>query len=146
MKLGNKQELFAVCLAHLITEAGVLGYAVRLRELQRTERQALWNATHCSVKLPDGRGRCERIVDHASHFHADPFFHKFKPIGIKNSLHRESLAIDLYLSQKSTRRMVWSRHHYELLGDYWESLHELCVWGGRFGDLGHFAVKHRGMK
>ena len=35
---------------------------------------------------------------------------------------------------------------YEKLGEYWESLHELCSWGGRFNDGNHFSIQHNGMR
>jgi hypothetical protein len=32
------------------------------------------------------------------------------------------------------------------LGEWWEKQHELCRWGGRFGDGCHYSVAHRGLK
>ena len=44
MKLGEKQELFARQFGHLLTHAYILGYQVRIGEVQRTQAQANENA------------------------------------------------------------------------------------------------------
>lgn len=36
--------------------------------------------------------------------------------------------------------------HHRLSGEKWESRHELCRWGGRFGDGGHYSFEHNGVK
>jgi hypothetical protein len=64
--------------------------------------------------------------------------------GIANSLHCKSLAIDLVLFKNSIP--VWTSEDYRDLGIYWESLHELCSWGGRFNDGGHFSVRDGGVR
>jgi hypothetical protein len=64
--------------------------------------------------------------------------------GIKNSLHRLGLAIDLVLTKSGVP--LWLTEQYTELGEFWESLHELCSWGGRFGDGMHFSVMHRGVR
>ena len=33
-----------------------------------------------------------------------------------------------------------------LLDRYWETLHPLACWGGRFGDGNHYSFKHKGIK
>lgn len=148
MTVGQKQELFATCLAKLIVEADRLGYKWRLRELGRTQEMALWYSTHCArmVKVGGKRVRCEQIPN--AHYlpEVEHLNHKFKPIGNKNSLHILFLAIDGYLKQVSTRKVVWARHHYAPLGAFWEALDPLCSWGGRFGDEGHFSIQHGGMR
>lgn len=65
-----------------------------------------------------------------------------------NSLHYERLAGDVnvfykgkYLSNYDLGPAVWDD-----LGTFWEGLHPLCTWGGRFGDFNHFSVTHRGRK
>lgn len=65
--------------------------------------------------------------------------------GFSKSLHPKKLAIDLNLFidgkyQRSTRA-------HEPLGVYWESLHELCRWGGRFKprDGNHYSCTHKGV-
>lgn len=65
-------------------------------------------------------------------------------IGIVNSLHRKGLAIDLVLFRDG--RPLWATRHYLLLGEFWEDLDDLCCWGGRFNDAGHFSLTHGGVK
>ena len=65
-------------------------------------------------------------------------------IGHKNSNHKKKLAIDLNLF-KDGDFMTKSEDHKEL-GEYWESLHSLCRWGGRFKDANHYSLEHDGMK
>lgn len=67
-----------------------------------------------------------------------------KGVGIKNSLHIIKLAIDLSLF-KDGKFLSKSEDHKEL-GEYWESLHPLCRWGGRFGDGNHYSLEHEGKK
>ena len=140
MRLGAKQELFARCHAKLLLKAFELGYEVRQRELGRGAAQCKYNATHC--------GSC--AATKAEHYgsRAD---HDFHPIGIADSLHGDYLAIDLYL-RKPGGKMLWASEHYQALGEYWESLHEFCYWGGRTDkigdrlrhDAGHFSITDRG--
>ena len=64
--------------------------------------------------------------------------------GIKNSLHRSRLAIDLNLfinGQFQTKTAA-----YRPLGEWWESQDSLCRWGGRFkrADGNHFSLAHGG--
>ena len=68
--------------------------------------------------------------------------------GVKNSVHRHSLAIDLYLVTNG--ELQWDGESYEKLGEFWESLTqaegEHC-WGGRFKrrDVYHYSIKHNGV-
>lgn len=64
--------------------------------------------------------------------------------GISNSLHLIKLAIDLNLFREGL--YLKDTPLYEPLGLYWESLHPLCAWGGRFGDGNHFSITHGGRK
>jgi hypothetical protein len=66
--------------------------------------------------------------------------------GIKNSLHCKGLAIDLILFKHGTP--LWSNEDYRELGEFWESLHPLCCWGGHFRrrDAFHFSITHGGVK
>ena len=63
---------------------------------------------------------------------------------IKNSLHGDRLAIDLNLFINGTYRRSTEAHR--PLGDYWESLHPDCRWGGHFGDGNHYSFTHGGRK
>jgi len=66
--------------------------------------------------------------------------------GIVNSLHCKGLAIDLYLRSKNSKDILWDTESYRELGEFWEDMHELTTWGGRFGDGGHFSIQHEGVK
>lgn len=64
--------------------------------------------------------------------------------GIAASLHSERLAIDLNLFRNGTWLQTTEDHR--MLGEYWESLHPLCRWGGRFQDGNHYSITHGGRK
>jgi hypothetical protein len=51
-------------------------------------------------------------------------------IGISSSLHIERLAVDLNLFVGGV--FIDSSEGHRRLGEYWESLHPNCRWGGRF--------------
>lgn len=67
-----------------------------------------------------------------------------KGVGISNSLHLDRLAVDFNLFKDGVYLKDTSAH--EPLGLYWESLHPLCAWGGRFGDGNHYSLQHGGRK
>lgn len=64
--------------------------------------------------------------------------------GYKNSNHKVRLAIDLNLFKNGTYLTTDKDH--EPLGIYWESLHPLCRWGGRFKDGNHYSLEHNDNK
>ncbi len=65
-------------------------------------------------------------------------------IGIRNSLHCDRLAIDFNLFRNG--RYCTTTESWRPLGEWWERQHELCSWGGRFGDGNHFSLEHEGRK
>jgi hypothetical protein len=65
-------------------------------------------------------------------------------LGIKNSLHTKRLAIDLNLFRDG--KYLSSTESFRQLGEFWESLHPSCAWGGRFNDGGHFSLEHEGRR
>ncbi len=66
--------------------------------------------------------------------------------GHKDSNHRKRLAIDLNLFLDGKYQTSTKAH--QELGEFWESLHPLCCWGGRFSnpDGNHYSLKHKGVK
>lgn len=63
---------------------------------------------------------------------------------VSRSLHQDKLAVDLNLT-KGGRLITQSEEHLPL-GEWWEKLHPLCRWGGRFGDGNHYSLTHGGRK
>lgn len=64
--------------------------------------------------------------------------------GIKNSVHCDRIAVDFNLF-KDGAFLPHSESH-GALGEYWESLHPLARWGGRFKDGNHYSLEHEGRK
>jgi hypothetical protein len=65
-------------------------------------------------------------------------------LGFSRSLHVKGLAGDLLLYRDG--KYLRSTKAHEELGLWWEAQHELCCWGGRFGDGGHYSITHGGVK
>lgn len=63
--------------------------------------------------------------------------------GIHPSLHEHCLAGHLELFDDD--EYVTSTDTHRPLGEWWEKQHELCRWGGRFGDGNHYSIAHGGM-
>lgn len=64
--------------------------------------------------------------------------------GISNSLHIDRLAIDLNLFVAGA--FVSGSAAHKPLGEFWEKLHPLCRWGGRFNDGNHYSLEWQGRK
>ena len=64
------------------------------------------------------------------------------PYGLKNSLHKKRLAVDLNLFKDGNYLTL--TNDYLPLGKYWESIGG--TWGGRFQDGNHFSLTHDGVK
>lgn len=62
--------------------------------------------------------------------------------GIANSLHCDRLAVDFNLFRNGKYLVLTSDH--QPLGEYWEKLHPLCRWGGRFNDGNHYSLTDGG--
>lgn len=60
----------------------------------------------------------------------------------KHSNHYVRLAVDLNLFKNGLYQTDTMSHL--PLGEFWESLHELCCWGGRWGDGNHYSLEHEG--
>jgi hypothetical protein len=66
--------------------------------------------------------------------------------GISTSLHTERLAIDLNLFVAGV--FIDASEGHRRLGEYWESLHPSCRWGGRFRkpDGNHYSFSPDGIR
>lgn len=63
--------------------------------------------------------------------------------GHPKSNHKNRLAVDFNLF-KDGKYLTANDDHKEL-GEYWESLHPDCRWGGRFNDGNHYSMEYQGM-
>lgn len=69
-------------------------------------------------------------------------------VGVKKSyssagsVHKSRLAVDFNLFVGGVYQTSTEAHR--KLGEYWESLHPLCRWGGRFEDGNHYSFEHEG--
>ena len=144
MSLLETRIRFSRKIALLQTFASACGHDWILDQCLRTEREAVWNATHCRVKV---RGeRCGQPIGHVEHSALFTGTHTFLPIGVLKSTHRYGLAIDLYIMADG--EISNDRARYEELGTFWKTLDPLARWGGDFesADLGHFSFEHQGVK
>jgi len=117
MTLGEKQRLFAKLVARLITWAYEQGYAVTFGDAYRDPR--------------------------VFGLHGEQ-----KGYGKARSNHKRRLAIDLNLFvEQGHGNWVYqtSSVAHKPLGEYWEKLHPMCQWGGRFNDGNHYSMTHEGM-
>ena len=69
---------------------------------------------------------------------------KERTYGRSRSNHKRRLAMDFNLFIDG--KYQTTSEAYKELGEYWESLHELCRWGGRFSDGNHFSLLHEGIR
>ena len=85
----------------------------------------------CGYAVTQGRGRVSEKANAADG-------------GYKNSCHLSGLAQDLNLLLDGVFLTETADH--EKFGVYWESLHPLARWGGRFNDGNHYSFEHQGVK
>jgi hypothetical protein len=117
MGLGEKQRLFVKLIAKLIIFAYDEGYAFSFGDAYRSP------AVFGEIGIDKGYGN-------------------------PKSCHKSRLAVDFNLFELINGNWIYQKDtkSYEKIGEYWESLHELCSWGGRFNDGNHFSIQHNGMK
>ena len=63
---------------------------------------------------------------------------------MKNSLHHSGLAADILLYIDGDYQELTIAHAFA--GERWERQHELCRWGGHFGDGNHYSIEWEGRK
>jgi hypothetical protein len=114
------------------------GYEFTLGEAQRSAEQAAINA----LSLYD-RARIRALLETKYPVLADAIGCSVSR-GIKNSNHRNRLAIDLNLYKDD--RYLDDAADYLRFGEFWKSLHPLARWGGDFGDSDHFSFEYNGVK
>ena len=60
--------------------------------------------------------------------------------------HGMKIAIDLNFIDVETGKLIKETEAHLKVGGFWESLHSLARWGGRFGDGNHYSLTHNGIK
>jgi hypothetical protein len=121
--LGQKQRLFPMLLAQLYLHAQSQGYELTLADGsidQRRKGQPV-NGDTGPVEYMDR-------------------------VHMLGSLHYARLAQDLNLFVGGEYIADGGHPAWTELGVFWEGLHPLCAWGGRFGDGNHFSLQHGGKK
>lgn len=142
LTLGQKQRLFCSLLPKLLAFAYASGYELSLGEGKRSDEQAEINALG-----PGGRRELSRFL----RTYVSGLFNRLADCidnntgsGIRFSLHELLLALDLNLFKDG--EYLSSSEDHQFLGEYWESLHPLCRWGGKWGDGNHYSIEHEGRK
>jgi hypothetical protein len=117
MTLGEKQRLFSRLLPKLLHYIHGQGYDVALAE--GYVGLSVNKPTEDTPHLRSG-GHFQKIAQDLDLFHLDP----------------ETGRIE-YLRETDA---------HQTFGEYWESLHPLCRWGGRFADGNHYSLEHDGVQ
>lgn len=125
MTLREKQSLFMAMVGKLISFAYENGYELTGGELQRTYDQQL---LHFEGYTLTKTGSALKLA------------HTSKKSKTMHSKHLEKLAIDLNVFKDG--QYLTNKEDCQILGDYWESLHEDCKWGGNWNwvDVPHFQM------
>jgi len=117
MTLGQKQRLFTKLIAKLISWAYAQGFELSVGDAYRDSRVFGEMGT-------------------------------FEGYGSSRSNHKVRLAMDLNLFKPINGDLVYQREteNYKEMGEYWQSLHELCAWGGEDNrnDGNHFSFYYNG--
>jgi hypothetical protein len=114
-------------------------------ELSLGQRQRLFTTLVAKLIVKAGELGFELTFGDA---YRDPRVHG--PVGTKlgygnpNSNHKNRLAVDFNLFKGGVFLQTSVDH--KPLGEFWESLHPLCKWGGRFNDGNHYSLEFNGMK
>lgn len=115
MKLGEQQELFLRLEARLIDKALEIG-----------------DRNNFTVRGGDA--------------FRDPRVHgaygEKKSYSAASSMHKLKMARDLNFIRKGV--LLNNRSEFIEIGEWWEKQHELCRWGGRWNDYGHFSLTYDG--
>ena len=64
--------------------------------------------------------------------------------GRRESNHKVRLAMDFNLFKDG--KYLDKTEDHRKLGEFWESLSPMCVWGGHFNDGNHYSFEHKGNK
>lgn len=110
-------------------------------------KEKRWLLTECLALLifEAGRRGFKCAVDQVKRTQAEANANAASGAGISNSLHLSGLAADVLLYRDG--QYLDKTEDYKQLGEYWEQLHPLARWGGRFKkpDGNHFSITHGGV-
>ena len=139
MTLLEKRIAFTRFAALLPAQAHDLGFDLCYGEILRSDEQAEINAIGAV-----GRAHVSSLI--IGHFPtlAARISNNGKANGVRHSVHQLGLAVDVLLFENG--HYLTDSESYKPLGEWWETLHEMCRWGGRFNDGGHFSMEHEGVK
>jgi hypothetical protein len=139
MTLGDKQKLFVRCFAQWLPWALSKGYEFSFGEAKRSDEQAEINAIGAA-----GRETVASLVQRLFPGLAAAIRNNGKANGIRRTAHGNQLALDLNAFKNGV--YLAQTEEWRELGEYWETLHPLCRWGGRFNDGNHISIEHDGVK
>lgn len=128
MTLGEKQELFVQLEHRWLAYAFGKGYKMRHGEGRIAARGA------------SGHGRKAVIVDTDHEVEVEDREH------MRLGAHYTGVGADWNLFVNGQWLTSGNEAEWLDLGVYWEGLHELCRWGGRFRDANHISLEHDGRK
>jgi hypothetical protein len=137
--VGDQQRLFFHLFVQWANWAEAQGYQFTWGEAFRSDEQAEINAMGQA-----SRERVAALVIRWFPKFAHALINNGKHNGIRRTAHGNRMAVDLNAFKNGiylTKTEQWQE-----LGEYWESLHPLCRWGGRFGDGNHLSIEHDGIK
>lgn len=137
--LGAEQKIFSLLAANLIIQIYRAGYQVSFGESKRSDEQSEINAIG-----ETGRKRVAQLLQYEYPVLAEAIRNNGKANGIRNSAHRNQLAIDLNLFKDGVYLADTEAHRQ--FGEWWERQYELCRWGGRWGDGNHYSIEFNGVK
>lgn len=135
MSLRVQRCKFTQMAALLAQKAVEMGYEVAFLEVQRSPVQAEVNGLRRDQKI-EAAGLLEQKYPTIAGLIAK------SPKGIKNSIHRIGLAVDIALYRDGV--YLTKSTDYEPLGVWWESIGG--AWGGRWSDGNHFSLPYNGVK
>ena len=140
MTLGERRALFTHTLADLLVRMLAAGLVPRLDECKRSGVTAEvygLGPSECDELAALVRPRFPAIADAVTRVRLVN--------GSRRSVHLEGLAADVLLFDATGKYLDRSEDHLPF-GVWWESQHELCRWGGRFADGGHYSVTPDGVR
>ena len=139
MQLGQAREEFCECLMRLEAEMLAKGRKFRRGECMRTDEQAVINALG-----PTRRHALALLVANVEPALATALTNNGKVKSPLMTVHRFGLAQDYDLFKDGQYQDKTEQH--KVFGEFWEKLHPLARWGGRFGDGNHYSFEWYGVK